>query len=93
MSQRRRSLECSGYRRRSLTDSIPRAGMLTSSGSRGTPGLELDVALREGHAELQDQPISTEAARLDRYAEPMRRLGVSSDEFLGTYSQATKVVP
>jgi PPOX class probable F420-dependent enzyme len=61
----------------------------------GTAGMEFDVALLDGHAVLSDEPVSPTAgaAGLARYAEPMRRLGVSPAEFLETYSQSIRIVP
>jgi PPOX class probable F420-dependent enzyme len=61
----------------------------------GKPDEDFDVGLLEGRAELLDAPSSEllPASHLAKYRAPMSAIGLTSDEFLATYTQVIRIVP
>jgi PPOX class probable F420-dependent enzyme len=56
---------------------------------------DFDVGLIEGHAGLLDQPTRDilPAAHLAKYADQLRSIGLSADEYSSTYSQVIRILP
>jgi PPOX class probable F420-dependent enzyme len=61
----------------------------------GEPDDDFDVGMLEGVAELLDQPAAAvlPAAHLAKYRTQMAAIGLSSEEFLATYSQVIRIRP
>ena len=61
----------------------------------GEPDDDFDVGMIEGVAELLDEPAGAvlPAAHLAKYRDQMAAIGLTSDEFLATYSQVIRIRP
>jgi PPOX class probable F420-dependent enzyme len=61
----------------------------------GEPDDDFDVGMLEGVAELLDEPAAEVLpwSHLAKYRHQMRAIGLSTDEFLATYSQVIRVRP
>lgn len=61
----------------------------------GEPDDDFDVGILEGLAELLDEPAATAlpAAHLAKYRDQMAAIGLTSDEFVATYSQVIRIRP
>ncbi len=61
----------------------------------GEPDDDFDVGMVEGAAELLDEPSAAilPASHLAKYRDQMAAIGLTSDQFLATYSQVIRIRP